>query len=442
MNLVPDVAPVNFGSAIKSAEVTKIDKVVAKRKKPAQQHWLDKQARGAVFRLFSTLKLGTLMLREGGEVFEFGQPQEGSCCVAEVDIHQTAFYRFIMFGGSVGSGEAYMDGAWTSPNLTRVIEVMVMNMDTLCNMNQRWHRLISWLGSLRYMVQKNSKTGSRRNIAAHYDLSNDFFALFLDPSMMYSAAIYPSEQANLTQAAEFKLQRVCEKLCLSEQDHLLEIGSGWGGLAIYCARTTGCKVTTVTLSSEQYHHVKQQIAEQGLQERIDVQLCDYRDIQGQYDKLVSIEMIEAVGHQYYADYFAKCASLLKPDGLMLLQAITIPHERFERSKYSMDFIRRYIFPGGCLPSQKIIMHHVTHATDMELADFADLTLDYAKTLRAWGDNFNAQRGAVAALGFDEVFMRMWEFYFAYCEGGFRQRVIGTSQWLFAKPRALLSRPQN
>lgn len=438
MTLVPDVAPMAYTDAIKSVAVTKIDKVVAKRKQPSQQHWIDKTARSAVFSLFSTLKQGTLILREAGEVFEFGQPQAGSCCVAEVDIHQSAFYRFIMFGGSVGSGEAYMDGAWTSPDLTRVIEVMVMNMDTLCSMNQRWHRLFSWLGALRYRVQKNSKTGSRRNIAAHYDLSNDFFALFLDPSMMYSAAIYPSQHASLTEAAEFKLQRVCEKLALSDKDHLLEIGSGWGGLAIYCARTTGCKVTTVTLSSEQYQHVKRQIAALGLQERIDVQLCDYRDIQGQYDKLVSIEMIEAVGHQYYADYFAKCARLLKPDGLMLLQAITIPHERFERGKYSMDFIRRYIFPGGCLPSQQIIMQHVAHDTDMELADFTDLTLDYAQTLHDWGKNFNAQRNAVTALGFDEVFMRMWEFYFAYCEGGFRQRVIGTSQWLFAKPRALIN----
>lgn len=452
MNSMPDLSPA-FSPAAKQG-VKKINRLVPIQKKCADgimpvhtwplknwpmSSWIDKKARQGVLRLFSSLTRGSLILREGQEYYEFGEPVGTSSCVAEVDILHPSFYRYILFGGTVGSGEAYMYGTWASPNLTRVIEVMVMNLTTLADMNKRWHRFAAWLGAWRYYWQRNSKSGSKRNIEAHYDLSNDFFALFLDPTMMYSAAIYPSASANLHEASVFKLQRVCEALSLSADDHLLEIGTGWGGLAIYCARTSGCRVTTVTLSQEQFHYATEQVAKEGLSDRVDVHLCDYRDIQGQYDKLVSIEMIEAVGHQYYQNYFAKCSSLLKPHGKMLLQAITIPHSRFERGKYTLDFIRRYIFPGGCLPSQQVIMDHVSRHTDMELINFADITQDYARTLNHWEQAFKGQKNAIGALGFDEVFMRMWEFYFAYCEGGFRQRVIGTSQWLFGKPQASLNK---
>ncbi|HEY6530115.1 MAG TPA: cyclopropane-fatty-acyl-phospholipid synthase family protein [Cellvibrionaceae bacterium] len=438
MNVMPELSPMAF-AGVDKADVKKIDRIQSTLKPLVARQWLDRWARQAVLRLFSSLTRGSLVLREGAAVYEFGEPLTASTCVAEVDILHPSFYRFILFGGTVGSGEAYMQHTWQSANLTRVIEVMVMNLATLTQMNKRWQKLAAGLGAWRYFWQKNSKAGSQRNIAAHYDLSNDFFALFLDPTMMYSAAIYPQEQASLHEASLTKLQRICEKLTLTQDDHLLEIGTGWGGLAIYCAQTTGCRVTTVTLSQEQYNYACEQVAIAGLADQVEVHLCDYRDIQGQYDKLVSIEMIEAVGHQYYADYFAKCSSLLKPHGKMFLQSITIPHNRFERGKYKMDFIRQYIFPGGCLPSQQIIVENLSKHTDMELANFDDITMDYARTLHDWSEAFKRQHASVLALGFDDVFIRMWEFYLAYCEGGFRQRVIGTSQWLFAKPLAQMGR---
>jgi cyclopropane-fatty-acyl-phospholipid synthase len=433
MSSMPDLSPMSYAGISSQPSINKTHGPVSVQKKPVKKHWVDAKSRQGVLRLFASLKKGSLILREGPNTYEFGEPLATSSCIAEVEILHPSFYRYILFGGTIGSGEAYMLGTWSSANLTRLIEVMVMNLATLAVMNKRWHRLASWVGSWRYFWQKNSKNGSKRNISAHYDLSNDFFALFLDPTLMYSAAIYPSPEATLHEASINKLQRVCEQLSLSCNDHLLEIGTGWGGLAIYCARTTGCRVTTVTLSQEQYKVATAQVAAAGLSALVEVHLCDYRDIKGQYDKLVSIEMIEAVGHQYYADYFAKCSSLLKPQGKMVLQAITIPHDRFERGKYTMDFIRRYIFPGGCLPSQHIIMQNLARHTDMELMDFRDITQDYARTLSDWASAFKSHRSTVAALGFDDVFVRMWEFYFAYCEGGFRQRVIGTSQWLFAKP---------
>jgi len=435
MNMMPDITPMAFAGVGQQTANKKINSLTERWQQPVSRQWVDNFARKGVLRLFASLTRGTLILREGQTVHEFGEPAAQSSCLAEVDILHPSFYRFILFGGTVGSGEAYMQSVWTSPNLTRVIEVMVMNLNTLANMNKRWQRLASWLGAWRYYWQKNSKAGSQRNISAHYDLSNDFFQLFLDPTLMYSAAVYPSPSASLHEASVHKLQRVCDQLALTADDHLLEIGTGWGGLAIYCAQTTGCRVTTVTLSQEQYQHARQQVEAAGLSGRVDVHLCDYRDIQGQYDKLVSIEMIEAVGHQYFAHYFAKCSSLLKPHGKMFLQSITIPHERYERGKYKMDFIRQYIFPGGCLPSQQVIMDNLSHHTDMELVHFDDITQDYARTLNAWAEAFSHQHPAVKALGFDDVFIRMWEFYLAYCEGGFRQRVIGTSQWLFAKPLA-------
>ncbi|MEY4589084.1 MAG: hypothetical protein RL497_1160 [Pseudomonadota bacterium] len=392
-------------------------------------------AKRSVLRLFASLTRGSLILRDGYELHEFGEPTATCKYVAEVDILHPSFYRHILLGGTVGSGEAFMQNTWQSPNLTRVIEVMVMNLATLTQMNKRWQRLASWLGIWKYYWQKNSKRGSKKNIAAHYDLSNDFFTLFLDPTMMYSAAVYTADTNNLHQASINKLQQICTQLELKACDHLLEIGTGWGGLAIHCARTTGCRVTTITISQAQFLYAREQVEINGLSGRVEVLLCDYRDVGGQYDKLVSIEMIEAVGHQYYAEYFQKCSSLLKPDGKMFLQAITIPHERFDEGKYKMDFIRQYIFPGGCLPSQHIIMKNISTQTDMELVQFNDITHDYARTLYDWHNAFNEKHNAVRALGFDDVFIRMWKFYLSYCEGGFRQRVIGASQWLFAKPQS-------
>lgn len=284
-----------------------------------------------------------------------------------------------------------------------------------------------------HFFNRNTKEGSRNNISAHYDLGNGFFTLFLDQSMMYSSAIYPQCDASLAEAAEFKLQRVCEKLQLKPQDHLLEIGTGWGGLAIYAATHYGCRVTTTTISREQYDFACARIKSLGLEDRIKVLFDDYRDLQGQFTKLVSIEMIEAVGHEHYDQYFSTCSALLAPDGLMLIQAITIADQRYEQAKKSVDFIQRYIFPGGSLPSIAVIAESIKRNTDLTIVQMEDIGEHYAQTLKHWREAFLAKLEQVRAQGFDERFIRMWEFYLCYCEGGFMERSIGTAQLLFAKP---------
>jgi cyclopropane-fatty-acyl-phospholipid synthase len=251
--------------------------------------------------------------------------------------------------------------------------------------------------------------------------------------MMYSSAVFPDEKSSLEDASLNKLDRICKKLHLTADDHLIEIGTGWGGLAIHAAKNYGCKVTTTTISKEQREFALKRIAEEGLQDKITVLFSDYRDLEGQYDKLVSIEMIEAVGHEYYRSYFEKCASLLKPDGLMLIQAITIPDQRYDMARKSVDFIQRYIFPGGCLPSVAVIADHVRNYTDLSIIGLEDITEHYARTLAAWRDRFTARLDHVSHQGFDDIFVRMWEFYLCYCEGGFRERSIGTAQIVFAKP---------
>ena len=256
---------------------------------------------------------------------------------------------------------------------------------------------------------------------------------FLDPTMMYSSAVFPSPTATLEESSVYKLDLICQQLELSPDDHLVEIGTGWGGMAVHAAQRYGCRVTTTTLSQEQYEYTLQRVAAAGLSDRIEVLCRDYRDLEGTYDKLVSIEMIEAVGFEFYQNYFSKCAALLKPDGLMVIQAITMADQRYEQAKHSVDFIKRYIFPGGCLPSLEVIGHHVARDTDMQIIHLRDITGDYADTLAEWRRRFQAALPQVRAQGFDELFERMWEFYLCYCEGGFRERVISTVQLTFAKP---------
>ena len=287
--------------------------------------------------------------------------------------------------------------------------------------------------SLTEFLTRNSVARSKENIAAHYDLGNDFFELFLDPTMMYSSALFSDERMSLEQASIAKLDALCQKLSLKQSDHLVEIGTGWGGMAVYAAEQYGCRVTTTTISEEQYRHTLELVNKKGLQNQVTVLKKDYRLLEGKFDKLVSIEMIEAVGHQYFGEYFSKCSNLLKPDGVMAIQAITITDQRYERAKNSMDFIKRYIFPGGCLPSVNCIANHVSADTDMIISDMSDMALDYAETLKRWREAFFSNIDQVRALGFDERFIRMWEYYLCYCEGGFRERVIGTTQMVMTKP---------
>jgi cyclopropane-fatty-acyl-phospholipid synthase len=290
-----------------------------------------------------------------------------------------------------------------------------------------WHRLALWL-------RRNTPGGSRRNIAAHYDTGNPFFSTFLDPTLTYSCAVFEEPGDDLEAAQTAKLDRICRKLDLQPDDHVLEIGTGWGSFAVHAARTYGCRVTTTTLSAEQARHARQWIAREALDDRVTVLEQDYRELRGQYDKLVSIEMIEAVGTRYYPTYFRQCSELLRPDGAMLLQAITVDDRHYAHDARHVDFIKQYIFPGGVLPSVSVIADQVARVTDLQLAHLEDLTAHYAETLRIWRGRLLTARDQLLAQGRDEVFQRCWEFYFAYCEGGFRERRVGTVQALLAKPR--------
>ncbi|PAA16155.1 SAM-dependent methyltransferase [Pseudomonas fragi] len=390
--------------------------------------------RRGVLRQLSQLKSGHLVVTENGERLIFGD--SGAGLVGEVQIHDTSVWGMIASNGSIGAGEAFIHGYWSSPDLTKVIRVLVSNMDVLDAMEGGLARLGRPLIRGLHWINRNTRKGSQKNIAAHYDLGNDMFEQFLDPTMMYSAAQFLTADDTLEQAQLNKLQRICQKLDLKPADHLLEIGTGWGSMALYAAQHYGCKVTTTTLSKEQFDYTQTRIEALGLQEQVTLLLEDYRDLTGQYDKLVSIEMIEAVGHHFLPSYFKQCARLLKPHGLMLLQAITIREQRYEQAKSSVDFIQRYIFPGGALPSVQKMLEIVGKDTDMNLMHMEDFGLHYAKTLRLWHENFRRAHGRLKELGYDEYFLRLWEFYLCYCEGGFLERSIGTAQLLLAKPAAM------
>jgi len=394
----------------------------------------ERMARRALLAILSRLKVGSLTIHEGDETLHYGDTSSAEGPHAVAHVHDPAVFARVLLGGSVGSGESYMLGHWSSPKLVDVIRLFCANMTVLQSMDSGFSVVLRRLGlKLAHMFNANSLRGSRRNIAAHYDLGNDFFSLFLDPTMMYSSAVFPRPEATLQEASEHKLELICQSLELSRADHLLEIGTGWGGLAMYAASRFGCRVTTTTLSREQYDYTRLRVAEAGLADKIEVLCQDYRDLEGQYDKLVSIEMIEAVGYEYYQSYFGKCSSLLKPDGLMALQAITMADQRYEEAKHTVDFIKRYIFPGGCLPSLAVIGQHVARHTDMQTLHLRDITADYAETLARWRQRFMAALPQVKEQDFDELFERMWEFYLCYCEGGFRERVISTVQMTLAKP---------
>lgn len=391
-------------------------------------------ARAMLFKLLRGLGQGCLRIHEQGELFQFGQQADHTDLVADIYVHDAQLYSDVIFGGSVGAGEAYMSGFWSTPNLTQVTRLFVRNIDALDAMDSKQSFFGRYLLKVFHWFNRNTKEGSRKNISAHYDLGNDFFHLFLDNTMMYSAAIYPAPDAPLADASVYKLQRVCEKLQLTPDDHLLEIGTGWGGMAIYAARHYGCRVTTTTISQEQRDYALAKVVEAGLSDRITVLFDDYRDLRGQFSKLVSIEMIEAVGHEHYDQYFSACSRLLAPDGLMLLQAITIADQRYDMARKTVDFIQRYIFPGGSLPSIAVISDFAKRKTDMNILHIEDIGAHYAQTLKHWREAFNAKLEAVRALGFDDRFIRMWEFYLCYCEGGFVERSIGTAQVLLAKPQ--------
>ncbi len=350
-----------------------------------------------------------------------------------VTIDDPAFYRKVAAQGSVGAGESYIQGEWHCDDLVALIRLLVRNRDLLDGMERGPARVGGWLLRGWNRLRRNSREGSRRNIAAHYDLGNDFFALFLSPDLMYSSALFASESESLESASRRKLDHICQQLQLKPGDRVVEIGTGWGGFAVHAAQYYGCHITTTTISAEQHALATQRVRDAGLQDQVTLLMQDYRDLQGQFDKLVSIEMIEAIGAEYLDTYMAALQRLLKPDGVALLQAITIEDHRYEQARRSVDYIKRYVFPGSFIPSINAIMAAKTRSSDLQLIAQQDFGHSYALTLRAWRQRFLAQLPAVQAQDFDARFCRLWEFYLAYCEGGFLERSIGVSHLLLARP---------
>ena len=389
-------------------------------------------AKKLVLKQLSKLHSGHLVLKDDSGEYHFGH--RGDVLRGEIRILDSQAFTSIMTGGSIGAAEAFMTGDWVTPDLTALIRIMVRNMDILDQMEGGVALISQPFLKAFHRLNQNTEKGSKRNIAAHYDLGNDFFQLFLDPTMMYSSGIFPHENATMEEASFHKLETICQRLDLNPEDHVVEIGTGWGGFAIHAAKHYGCKVTTTTISEQQFQLAKERVEREGLQEQITLLKQDYRLLEGKFDKLVSIEMIEAVGWKFYPVFFETCARLLKDDGLMLLQAITIQDQRYEMAKRNVDFIQRYIFPGSCIPSIQALNTASTEACDFRLVQQEDFAGHYARTLRAWLDAFKERESEVIDQGYSDTFRKMWEFYLCYCEGGFAERAIGVSHLVYAKPR--------
>lgn len=349
-------------------------------------------------------------------------------------VHTPAFYRAVAACGSVGAGEAFIDGHWSCDDLVGLVRLLVRNRELLDGMEGGFARIGGWLLRGWHALRPNTRQGARRNIAAHYDLGNAFFGLFLSPDLMYSSALFAGEDDTLEAASVRKLDRIAAKLRLSASDHVIEIGTGWGGFALHAARRYGCRVTTTTISQEQHALASQRVAAAGLSERITVLQRDFRDLDGRYDKLVSIEMVEAIGASNLPDYFRALSRLLKPEGLALIQAITIEDHRYAQALRAVDYIKRYVFPGAFIPSIAALMAAKAAHCDLALVQLEDFGSSYARTLQVWRERFLSEREAVLAQGFDDAFIRLWTFYLAYCEGGFRERSIGVAQLLLAGPQ--------
>lgn len=355
---------------------------------------------------------------------------EPSVLVRVVDPH---FYSAASFGGSVGIAEAYMAGMWETDDLPGLIEVMTVNLSAMASLSTMLASALAPLSRLAYRLERNTRGGSQRNIHAHYDLGNEFFALFLDPTMTYSCGIFENGATSLEEAQLEKIDRACRKLELGPEHHLLEIGTGWGALALHAASRYGCRVTTTTVSEAQFGYASQRVREAGLADRITIVKQDYRDLSGSFDRVVSIEMIEAVGREYLPTYFEVVSRCLKADGAALIQAIVIRDQFFEGAARRRDFLKKYIFPGSCLPSVKTMLDAVNRRTDLRMWHLEDIGPHYVTTLARWREAFMARLDEARQLGCDDRFIRMWEYYFAYCEGAFRARHVGDVQMLLTKP---------
>lgn len=404
-------------------------------------------AKKLVFRALSHIQFGSLTLIEA-----FGEQAPKTSCFGSVStaalsssavgrhplnvtlmIHDSAVYRQLLLGGSIALADSYINGEWDTDDLTGLIRLAARNLAVVNNLESRFASVSKAFEKTKHQLRRNDKSGAKSNILAHYDLGNEMYQRFLDETMMYSSAVYRTPEVSLSDAQQHKLSLICQRLQLSADDHVIEIGTGWGGFAIYAATHYGCHITTTTISDAQYQEAMRRVEAAGLSDKITLLKQDYRELTGQYDKLVSIEMIEAVGHEYLPTFFAKCNELLKPTGLMVLQAITFNDQNYQDYIKSVDFIQTHIFPGGCLLSNQEINNQFAEQTDMVIKQLHDYGFDYAHTLRDWRAAFMAQRDEIVALGYDETFIRLWDFYFCYCEGGFLERTIGVIQLTAVKP---------
>ena len=393
--------------------------------------WFNKKCRQIVFKALNSITNAKIEIHEGNNVTLLGD--KNASLQAHINVHDMSLYKDFIRGGSIEVAQAYIDKKWTSNNLTQLVRVMARSQQTLDSVEKNKGILAKIKSKLLHFQNANTQQGSKKNILAHYDLGNDLYTRFLDPTMMYSCAVYDENHQSIDKAQTNKLDIICKKLDLKPDEHLIEIGTGWGGLAIHAAQNYGCKVTTTTISDEQHKYAQTKIKELGLENQITLLKQDYRLLDGQFDKLVSIEMIEAVGHDFMTSFFSQCNDLLKPSGKMLIQAITIADQRYDEYRKNIDFIQKYIFPGGCLPSISIMSEHIKQSTDMMIDKIDDIGLHYARTLNDWRVNFDNNWQQIQQFGFDDTFQRLWHYYFAYCEGAFLERVISTHHIVARKP---------
>lgn len=393
---------------------------------------LSKIGRKGLMSALGQLQYGLLTLEEGGEVHQFGHATADGLA-AKVTVHDPRFWTELLAHGTIGAGESFRQGWWSTNDLTMVVRILVRNRSVMQGMEGGLAALAAPLRKAAHWSNRNTVDGSRKNIEAHYDLSNEFFALFLDPTMTYSCGIYPSEESTLEEASIEKIDRLCRKLDLQPGDRMLEIGTGWGAFALHAAGEYGAQVSTTTISTRQAEWAARRFKEEGLTDRITLLHQDYRKLEGKFDKIVSVEMIEAIGWKYFDSYFRVLGERLEDHGLAAIQAITIADQHYEDARDSVDFIQKYIFPGCCIPSVSALLAAATKSSDLKLVHLEDITPHYTRTLATWRENMYANREQVEALGLDEKFLRTWDYYFSYCEGGFAEQHIGDVQLLFAKP---------
>jgi len=395
--------------------------------------WVDQLACSLLFKKLDAIQQGHLKIHFNGLIYEFGEQDKQKHLNAVIHVHNVKIFKSIILGGEPAAGKSYVQGGWSSENLIDVIRLFTLNRGVLYSFKYGLGSFANHIYRFVHRRRKNSTQGSKKNIKAHYDIGNELYRLFLDKNMMYSSACFTTKHDDIDKASDHKLKLICEKLALTEEDNVLEIGSGWGGFAIYAAEKYGCHVTTTTISDEQYVYVKQKIEEKKLSYQISVLKKDYRDLDGSYDKIVSIEMVESVGHEYLDEYFKICNRLLKTSGVMLIQSITISDYLYNHYLHSMDFIRKYVFPGGSLPSISVMLDSISKSSDMTLFHCESYASSYAKTLEAWHQRFILNKEKVIELGYPKCFLRLWEYYLKYCQAGFEERVIDVHQLVLKKP---------